>query len=144
MENYITPKDKLREEAIEIDIFLNTELETSIDDFKTHADEIAVKGEMTAIYVARTGSMLADAKYHLNQILRTDVLVTLIQQMGGTYMSATTQKEFIRSACPNETWLVDFIERLNKTCGRQLDWYRSILSKYKEELNANRNFHGGN
>lgn len=142
MENYITPKDKLREEAIKIDIFLNTELETFPEDLKTHADEISEKGNMTSIYVARTGSMLADAKYHLNQILKTEVLSTLILQMGATYMSAATQKEFIRSACVEETWLVDFIERLNKTCGRQLDWYRSVLSKYKEELNANRNFHG--
>lgn len=143
MHDFITPKERLKEEALQIDAFLNTEIETSSDDLKLHGDEIEEKGNQTAVYVARTGTMLADAKYHLNEILRTDVLTTLIQQMGATYMSATTQKEFIRSACTYETWLVDFIDRLHRTCGKQLDWYRSVLSKYKEELNASRGFHGG-
>lgn len=138
MHDFIRTKKQLEEEALEIDAFLRTELETSPGDLQVHGDEIEAKGNTTAIYLARTGAMLADAKYHLNEALRSDILVSLIQQMQGTYLSASAQKEFIRSACVYETWLVDFIDRLNSTCTHQIDWYRSVLSKYKQELSASR------
>jgi len=34
------------------------------------------------------------------------------------------------------------IGRLNSTCTHQLDWHRSLLSKYKEELNASKGISG--
>lgn len=138
MHDFIRTKKQLEEEALSIESFLQTELETSAEDLQKHGDEIEIKGNQVSVYLSRTGAMLADAKYHLNESLRSDVLVTLIEQMKATYLSASAQKEFIRSACTYETWLVDFIERLNKTCTHQLDWYRSVLSKYKEELNYSR------
>lgn len=142
MHDFITPKPKLEQEALAINVFLQTELETSASDLQSHGDEIEEKGNQVAVYMARTGAMLADAKYHLNESLRSDILVTLIEQMKGTYLSASAQKEFIRSACTYETWLVDYIERLNRTCTHFGDWYRSLLSKYKEELNHSRGISG--
>jgi hypothetical protein len=142
MYSFITPKPQLEQEALAINVFLQEELKTSPDDIQSHGDEIENRGNKIAVYVSRTGAMLADAKYHLNEALRSDILVTLIQQMQGTYLSATAQKEFIRSACTYETWLVDYIERLNRTCSHLLDWHRSLLSKYKEELNHSRGVSG--
>jgi|LSQX01.2.fsa_nt_gb hypothetical protein len=142
MYSFITSKPQLEQEALAIGVFLQEELKTSPDDIQSHGDEIELRGNKIAVYVARTGTMLADAKYHLNEKLKSDILVTLIQQMKGTFLSASVQKEFIRSACTYETWLVDYIERLNKTCAHLLDWYRSLLSKYKEELNYSRGMSG--
>jgi hypothetical protein len=142
MHSFITPKPKLEQEALAINNFLQEELKTSPDDIQSHGDEIELRGNKISIYVSRTGAMLADAKYHLNESLKSDILVTLIQQMQGTYLSASAQKEFIRSACTYETWLVDYIERLHKTSTHLLDWYRSLLSKYKEELNYSRGVSG--
>jgi hypothetical protein len=141
MHSFITPKPQLEQEALAINVFLQEELKTS-GDIQSHGDEIELRGNKIAVYASRTGEMLADAKYHLNEKLKSDILVTLIQQMKGTYLSATAQKEFIRSACTYETWLVDYIERLHKTCIHILDWYRSLLSKYKEELNYSRGASG--
>lgn len=137
--DFIAPKDKLEKEALEIASFLESGLETAPEDV-THGDEVEYKGNQIAVYLSRTGAMLSDAKYHLNEMLKSDILVSLIGQMQGTFLSASAQKEFIRSACTYETWLVDYIERLNRTCVHQLDWYRSVLSKYKEELNASKGF----
>jgi len=142
MHDFITPKPRLEKEALAINVFLQTELETSASDLQRHGDEIEAKGNQVAVYLARTGSMLADAKYHLNEALRSDILVTLIQQLQGTHLSASAQKEFIRSACTYETWLVDLIERLHRICVHLLDWYRSVLSRYKEELNYSRGVSG--
>jgi hypothetical protein len=142
MYSFITPKPQLEQEALAINVFLQEELKTSFDDIQSHGDEIEIRGNKIAVYVVRTGAMLADAKYHLNEKLKSDILVTLIQQMKGTFLSATAQKEFIRSACTYETWLVDYIEREHKNCVHLLDWYRSLLSKYKEELNHSRGMNG--
>ena len=142
MYSFITPKPKLEQEALAIYAFIQEELQTSPDDIQSHGDEIERRGNEIAIYAARTGAMLADAKYHLNESLRSDILITLIEQMKGTYLSASAQKEFIRSACTYETWLVDYIERLHRNCVHLLDWLRSLLSKYKEELNYSRGASG--
>ena len=81
MYSFITPKPQLEKEALAINIFLQEELKTTCDDIQSHGDEIEIRGNKIAVYVARTGAMLADAKYHLNEALRSDILVTLIQQM---------------------------------------------------------------
>lgn len=140
--DFITPTKKLEEEALNIQSFLEADMETSTEHMQLHGDEIELRGNQVSVYLARTGAMLADAKLHLNERLRSDILKQLLIEMEGTYLSASVQKEFIRSACTYETWLVDFIGRLNATATHQLDWYRSLLSKYKEELNASRGVSG--
>lgn len=140
--DFITPTKKLEEEALNIQAFLETDIETSPEHMQMHGDEIEVRGNQISVYLARTGAMLADAKFHLNERLRSDILKQLLKEMEATFLSAAVQKEFIRSACVYETWLVDFIGRLNATATHQLDWYRSLLSKYKEELNASRGVSG--
>lgn len=89
MHDFIRTKKQLEEEALSIDAFLSTELETSSGDLQLHGDEIEEKGNQISVYLSRSGAMLADAKYHLNEALRSDILVTLIQQMQGTYLSAS-------------------------------------------------------
>ncbi|MCF8299359.1 MAG: hypothetical protein K9J13_17555 [Saprospiraceae bacterium] len=142
MYSFITPKPQLEQEALAIGVFLNKALEKTSDDVSLSGDDIVEIGNQIAVYLARTGTMQADAKYHLNEKLKSDILVSLIEQMKGTYLSASAQKEFIRSACTYETWLVDMIERENRTCTHLLDWCRSVLSKYKEELNYSRGVSG--
>jgi len=134
MHDFITPKHKIEKELLVIDSYLQTTLSTSPSDLQAHGDEIEAIGNITETYLSRAGTLLADAKYHLNEKLQSDILVTLIEQMKGTFLSASVQKEFIRSACVYETWLVDMAERLNRSCTHKLDWYRSLLSRYKEEI----------
>ena len=138
--DFITPKEQIQKEILEISEYLNILIETNSEDLKLQADEIVERGNTVSVYMARTGDLLADAKYHLNEIKKTDVLKSLITQMGFTFLSASAQKDFISSACVYESWLVDKCERVNKTCTHQIDWYRSVLSKYKEELNASKGF----
>lgn len=59
-------------------------------------------------YLARTGKMLADAKYHLSGKSKQDRRI--------------------------EQLLVDWIDRLNVTCTRQIESIRTLISKNKEEM----------
>lgn len=101
--------------------------------------EATEKGNMLAIYINRTGHMLSEAKYHLNEKMQTEV-VQLIKQLTDTKYSAKVQNALVDSVCKRERYLVDNIEQLNKTAKYQLDWSRTIISKIKEEMKYN-NFH---
>ena len=138
--DFITRPKQIETELLGIDSFLSTELETSPDDLQTHADEVYEKGKVTNTYMARSGKLLADAKYHLNEVLKSDILISLISQMEGTHLSASAQKEFIRSAATYNTYLVDLADRVNRTCVHQIEWYRSVLVKLREEIKSQRGF----
>mgnify|MGYP000426501723 CR=1 FL=1 len=55
----ITPTDKISEELAAIDAFLNITMSEEVQ-------EAVLRGNDLAVYIARTGKLLADAKYHLN------------------------------------------------------------------------------
>ena len=57
----ITPTDKISEELAAIDAFLNITMSEDVQ-------EAVLRGNDLAVYIARTGKLLADAKYHLNEI----------------------------------------------------------------------------
>lgn len=121
--------EQLEQEAKEIYEFMNI----PIDDDIVQATE---KGNMLAVYINRTGFMLAQAKLFLNQELNCEA-VRLISELIGQKYSAKIQNSLIDSVCKRERYLVDFIEQLNKTAKYQIEWSRSIISKIKEEMKYN-------
>lgn len=121
--------DQLEQEAKEIYEFMNI----PIDDDIVQATE---KGNMLAVYINRTGFMLAQAKLLLNQELNCEA-VRIISELVGQKYSAKIQNALIDSVCKRERYLVDFIEQLNKTAKYQIEWSRSIISKIKEEMKYN-------
>ncbi len=114
----------LEEEAKEIDSFLNI---TCSD----NPEEVIERGNDLAVYISRTGKMLADAKYWKDKALTESIIRELGRQAG---CPASVLKQLVDAACKRENYLVNWIERLNKAATHQLDWLRSVLSKAKEEL----------
>ncbi len=128
----MTPIEELEKEAQEIYEFLNI----PIDDDMQQATE---KGNILAVYINRTGNMLAEAKYHLNAGLNCEAVAIIKEVTSGKY-SAKIQNALIDSVCKRERLLVDRVEQLNKTAKYQIDWCRSVISKIKEEMKYN-NYH---
>ena len=56
----ITPTDKISKELAAIDAFLNITMSEDVQ-------EAVLRGNDLAVYIARTGKLLADAKYHLKR-----------------------------------------------------------------------------
>jgi hypothetical protein len=125
----ITASNQLETEAEKIQSFCEV---TMSEDMA----EAVMRGNDLIVYIARTGKMLADAKHHLNTAKKSDI-VKLIKELSEQKFSATVQNKLVESVCANEQYLVDWIERINRTCVHQLDWCRSILSKGKEEMRLN-------
>jgi hypothetical protein len=83
--------------------------------------------------------MLADAKYHKDQKLKTAVFQTLRDTAKLAGLSITTINKLIDANCETENYLMNWIERMNRTATHQIDWCRTLISKAKEEMRLSGN-----
>lgn len=127
----ITPFQLLISEAEEIQDFLDEE-------YSDDPESIKERGDKLSVIIARTGNMLADAKYHLNESLKDETMQAITEILLDAKLSAKVQNSLIDSICKNEKLLVDKIEQLNKSAKYAIDWCRSRLSMAKEEMNNTR------
>ena len=126
----MTDYQRLKEEAQQIQDFL----EITISD---NPQEVIERGNDLQVYMARTGKMLADAKYILNEQKRTETMNVVQEFIIDQKLSARVQNALIDGLCKEAQYLVDWIDRLNAACTHQLDWCRSVNSKNKEEMRLN-------
>lgn len=83
------------------------------------------------IYMARSGNMLAEAKY-IQDMCRQMVFEKYANDI--SEMSATIANKFIESQLAEVNMLVNWIDRINKSCTHQADSLRTIMSYVKENL----------
>ncbi len=126
----ITPFEKLIAESEEIQEFLDRGIDVS-----DNPEIIKETGDKLSSIISRTGNMLADAKYHLNEMMKDETMKLIEDTLLEAKLSAKVQNSLIDSICKFERLLVDKIEQLNKTAKYQIEWCRSRLSMAKEELN---------
>ena len=138
----ITPKYQILDELTNIDSFLNI---TMSED----ATEAVQRGNDLAVYVARSGKLLADSKYWLNEAMKShasdrhgsasfkkksEVMQTLVDTAKNAKATATAINALVNSLCREERYLVDWCERCNRTATHQLSWCVTVISKAKEEM----------
>jgi len=119
----ITSKEQILAELTNIDSFLNI---TMSED----AAEAVQRGNDLAVYVARSGKLLADSKYWLNETMKSEVMQTLVDTAKNAKATATAINALISSLCREERYLVD----CNRTATHQLSWCVTVISKAKEEM----------
>ena len=122
----ITPLRDILTECEEIDKLLSI---TMSED----ANEAVERGNTLITYIARTGKLLADAKYHLNEKMEGET-IQLIKELVDKKYSAGVQNALIKSVAKEERYAVDWCERLNATCTHQVEWMRTVISKAKAEM----------
>lgn len=123
----ITPPDQILEELAEIDKYLNITVSEQIE-------EVVMRGNDLAVYMARSGKLLADAKYHLNHKLKDEIFETLRETGKQAKASHTAVNLIIKSLCKEEQYMVDWCERINRSCTHNIDWCRTLISKAKSEM----------
>lgn len=123
----ITSPEEIIKELTEIDSFLNITCSEQIE-------EVVLRGNDLAVHIARSGKLLADAKYHLNEKLKDEIFETIKEAGKQAKATSTAVNGIIKSLCKNEQYMVDWCERVNRTATHQLDWCRTLISKAKEEM----------
>jgi hypothetical protein len=123
----ITEPEEILRELRETDAFLQIECSEQIE-------EVVERGNTLAVYIARSGKLLADARHHLNGRMKSEVFETLktVSRQAGATSKATNA--IIDSLCRDEQYLADWCERTNRAATHQLDWCRTLVSKAKAEM----------
>jgi hypothetical protein len=124
MLDHITSPYQIEQEALQIDSFLNI----TCSDNPTEAVE---RGNDLVVYLARTGKLLADSKFHQEKALSESIVKEFGRQAG---LAPSILNKLVEASCKHENYLVNWVERLHRTCTHQLDWLRTIVSKNKTEM----------
>ena len=98
----ITPKEQICKELTDIDSFLNITM-------SENAEEAVLRGNDLAVYVARSGKLLADAKYWLNEAMNSETMKTLAETAKNAKATATAINALVNSLCREERYLVDLL-----------------------------------
>lgn len=126
MNSLITSSEDIKKELTDIQNFL--EMTMSED-----AQEAVVRGNDLSVYMARTGKLVADSKYHRDQKLRSEMIKEYQKLLD---FPASVAVKYTDALVENETYLMTWATRLNASCTHQLDWCRTIISKAKAEMQA--------
>lgn len=105
-----------------IEVEMNEDIQEAID-----------RGNYCAAQLARTGKLLADAKIHRDRKLTSEVVTNLKKVIS---LPASTANKYVDAMCFDENYLVNWCERVNRSCTHQLDWCRTLISKAKAEMSA--------
>lgn len=105
-----------------IDIEMNEDIQEAID-----------RGNYCSAQLARTGKLLADAKLIRDRKLSSEVVTNLKKVIA---LPASTANKYVDALCFDENYLVNWCERVNRSCTHQLDWCRTLISKAKAEMQA--------
>jgi len=110
---------------------IQAEVETVIPD---EVNSVIEHAKRMAVYMARTGYMLAEAKKAMRSKTTSEICHTIIKLAKEGGLTATAQNELIKNVAAEEWFLVDWADRLNRDCVHVIDLCRSIISKEKEEM----------
>jgi hypothetical protein len=119
--------EEIKKEATEIQSFLDI---TS----SNNPEEMSERISSLMSYMSRSGEMLAQAKNYLRQKKTTEINTTILAIAKQSCLSAKVQNALLDSICSEESFLVDWLDRINRSCVHQIDALRSLLSYDKEEL----------
>lgn len=122
--------DDLLHEAQEIQDFLE-----SVPDNNEDPNELAMRLSYLNNYMARSGKMLADARQ-----MQDSAVAAAYAEHAKTIlkMPATIAAKFISSQTVSENYLVNWLDRINRTCTHQSDNIRTQISFAKEQMSLTR------
>lgn len=126
MNNLVTSTENIKIELVTIQNFLE---ETMSED----ANEAVLRGNDLAVYMARTGKLVADCKIHREQKLRSEMIKEYQKLLE---FPASVATKYTDTLVENETYLFTWATRLNASCTHQLDWCRTVISKAKAEMQS--------
>jgi len=122
----ITPPENLITEVEEMEEYLQ-------DGYNVDSGyECSERAAQLAVMMARSGKMMADAKYHLDEITKSEIM-KLLQQQLQNYLSTSTINKMIDVCCKDYNFLVNRITEANKGIKYQLELMRTFISQAKEQ-----------
>lgn len=119
-----------------------TDLETSLSKMQAYLEtpagnepqELIDRIEYLNILIAKSGQLLAQAKFIQDDIVNKGLLQAMEQELDRK-LSPSLVNKFVGSGAKNINYLVNWADRINASATHQLDGIRTIISYKKAELN---------
>jgi len=122
----ITPIESIEAELITYQGYLQEEYRSDM------GEEVVARMDTIAGYMARSGKLKADAEWHYNKLVDSEIMKCLADMLHEKLPISTVNK-LIEAKAKDYKYLLTWAERLNRSCTHQLDCLRSILSSLKAE-----------
>ncbi|WP_051290797.1 hypothetical protein [Dysgonomonas capnocytophagoides] len=119
------------EEAQQIQSYLDTTC-------SENPEEVLERIRVIMPYISRTAFMLAEAKKALRAKKSDEIQAQICEIVNLQFLSAKVQNALLDSIAKEESYMVDWLERLNAAATHQVDALRSILSYERESLRLNK------
>lgn len=119
------------EEAQQIQGYLDTTC-------SENPEEVLERIRVISPYISRTAFMLAEAKKALRAKKSDEIQAQICEIVNLQFLSAKVQNALLDSIAKEESYMVDWLERLNAAATHQVDALRSILSYERESLRLNK------
>lgn len=98
-------------------------------------NDIIDRIENLSVLISQSGEYLADAKYHHDTIIHSEIMASLKNgYMDKLSMSAINK--FVNALAKEENYLVNVFDRINSAGVHQMDSLRSVLSYRKAEFST--------
>lgn len=94
-----------------------------------HIDDVENHGKRLAAIIGLSAETMAQAKKRMD--LR---LLQAIKSLEGKNYPPSVLLKLAQAECAEEAAIYDYADRLNAGITHQLDFYRTVISKYKSEL----------
>ena len=94
--------------------------------------DLSERIKVLAVYQARSGYLLAEAKKTLSEKKKAEIVNTIMEIARTGHLSSKAQNALVDSIATDEQFMVDWLDRINAACKHQLDAVRSLLSFEKE------------
>lgn len=101
-------------------------------------EEVLERIRVIMPYISRTAFMLAEAKKALRAKKSDEIQAQICEIVNLQFLSAKVQNALLDSIAKEESYMVDWLERLNAAATHQIDALRSILSYERESLRLNK------
>ena len=98
-------------------------------------EAVVRRSEVLEIIMSQSGKLCADARYHRDKRTNDAIMETLKESLAqGGYSPSLINKK-VDALCMDFNYIEKWADRVNRTATHQLDFSRSIVSKYKSEIN---------
>ncbi len=118
--------EELKLKASRMQSFLETPAPIEPNDLMERLNHLSV-------LMAQSGQCLADAKYLLDQRKSDSITIALKEAMAGDWSISITNKK-IDALCKEENYLVNLLDRINSTAGKQIEAIRTMISFIKSTM----------
>lgn len=118
---------ELHAKAAKMQAYLETRFDT------TEPNDLIERMEYLGIMISQSGKMLADARYYKDKIVNGAIMESL-QKAYEEKLSTSTINKFVETAAREYSFLVNWINEINSTAGKQHAGIITLISYRKAEM----------